>query len=330
MRVLILGGTLFLGRHLVEAALERGHEVTLFNRGRTNPELFPEVEKLRGDRDNGDLAALETRTWDAVIDTSGYVPRVVRQSAELLRDAVDVYVFVSSLSVYMPTPKLGVSEDEPVNELDDQTSEDVDANYGPLKALCERAVETTLPGRALNLRSGLLIGPHDPTNRFAYWVSRVARGGDVLAPGPPDARVQLIDVRDFSEWAILMAEERQGGTFNVTGPVRSFAQMLDACGEVTGSDARIVWVEEAFLLENSVDLPLWAPLETEPEWAGFFAVDTSLAERHGLATRPLEESCRAVLDAEDAEPAKFGPRIPRDGLEPDREAELLEAWTARR
>ena len=329
MRVLILGGTLFLGRHLVEAALERGHEVTLFNRGRTNPELFPEVEKLRGDRDTGDLATLGKRTWDAVIDTSGYVPRAVRQSAELLRDAVEVFVFVSSLSVYMPTPKVGVTEDDPVHELEDETSEDVDAHYGPLKALCERAVEETMPGRALNLRSGLLIGPYDPTNRFTYWVRRIAAGGDVLAPAPADARVQLIDVRDFSEWAIRMAEERQSGTFNVTGPVHSFAQMLDACGEVTGSDARIVWVDEAFLLENSVDLPLWAPLNSHPEWAGFFAVDTSLAERHGLAKRSLEESCRAVLDAEDAESAKFGPRVPRDELEPDREAGLLEAWMAR-
>jgi 2'-hydroxyisoflavone reductase len=330
MRVLILGGTLFLGRHLVEAALERGHEVTLFNRGRTNPELFPEVEKLRGDRDAGDLAALESRTWDAVIDTSGYVPRVVRQSAELLRDAVDVFVFVSSLSVYMPTSKLGVAEDEPVHELEDETSEDFDVNYGPLKALCERAVEATLPGRALNLRSGLLIGPHDPTNRFTYWARRVARGGDVLAPAPPDARVQLIDVRDFSAWTLRMAEERQSGTFNITGPVHSFAQMLEACREVTGSDARVIWVDEAFLLEKSVDLPLWLPLDSNPDWAGFFAVDTSKSERRGLATRPLAESCRAVLDAEHAEAAKFGPKIPREGLEPDRETDVLEAWMARR
>lgn len=330
MRVLILGGTLFLGRHLVEAALDRGDEVTLFNRGRTNPELFPDVEKLRGNRDNGELAALENRTWDAVIDTSGYVPRVLRQSAELLRDAVGVYVFVSSLSVYMPTPKLGVGEDEPVHELEDQTSEDVDANYGPLKALCERAVETTLPGRALNLRSGLLIGPHDPTNRFTYWVRRMAKGGDVLAPVPPDARVQLIDVRDFSQWAIRMAEERHSGTLNVTGPVRSFAQMLDACDEVTGSEARIAWVDEAFLLERSVDLPLWLPLDSNPDWAGFFAVNSSRAERHGLATRSLAESCSAVLDAEDVAAAKFGPKVPRVGLEPDREAAVLEEWLARR
>jgi 2'-hydroxyisoflavone reductase len=303
--------------------------VTLFNRGQTNPGLFPDVEKLSGDRDTCDLSALEGRSWDAVVDTSAYVPRVVRASAELLADAVEHYTFVSSLSVNMPSPKLGLTESDPVHAVEDETTEDVDAAYGPLKALCERAVDEALPGRALNLRSGLLVGPYDPTGRFTYWARRVARGGDVLAPAPPEARVQLIDVRDLAEWALHKAEERLAGTFNVTGPVRTFAEMLDACREGAGADARFVWVEEEFLLRNEVDLPLWLPLGRYPEWSGFFAVDTSKAEEDGLVTRRLEESARAVLTAEDAEPTKFGPTLPREGLDPGREAELLEAWKAR-
>ena len=322
MKIVLLGGTLFLGRHLVEAALGRNHAVTLFNRGQTNPELFPEVEKLRGDRD-GDLSALEGRRWDAAIDTSGYVPRVVRASAELLAGAVDHYTFVSSLSVNMPSPKIGLTESDPVHELEDEGSEDVNAHYGPLKALCERAVEEALPGRALHLRSGLIVGPHDPTRRFTYWVERVARGGDFVAPAPPDQRVQLIDVRDLAEWTIRMAESRVAGTFNATGPVRTFSEMLDACRAAARSDAHPVWVPEEVLLAFGAELPLWLPLETEPEWAGFFAVSTARAEERGLATRPLVESARAILSAGHERTEKFGPSVPPAELDPALEARIL-------
>jgi 2'-hydroxyisoflavone reductase len=322
VKLLVLGGTLFLGRHLVEAALARGHEVTLFNRGRTHPELFPEVEKLRGDRD-GDLGALHGRSWDAAIDTSGYVPRVVRAAAELLADAVGHYTFVSSLSVNMPSPKIGLTEDDAVHELEDEGSEDVDAHYGPLKALCERAVEEVLPGRALHLRSGLIVGPHDPTGRFTYWVERVARGGDFVAPAPPEQRVQLIDVRDLATWTIRMAEERTAGTFNATGPVRTFAELLGACRVAAGSDARPVWVPEEVLLAYGADLPLWLPLESNSEWAGFFTVSTAKAKDHGLRTRSLEASARAVLVAGEARTGKFGPRVPPAELDPELEARIL-------
>lgn len=322
MRLLILGGTLFLGRHLVDAALARNHTVTLFNRGQTNPELFPEVEKLRGDRD-GDLSALEGRRWDAAIDTSGYVPRLVRASAELLAGAVEHYTFVSSLSVNMPSPRIGLTEDDPVHELEDEGSEDVDRHYGPLKALCERAVEEALPGRALRLRSGLIVGPHDPTRRFTYWVERVARGGDLVAPAPPDQPVQLIDVRDLAAWTIHLAEERVAGTFNATGPVRAFSEMLDSCRAAARSDARPVWAAEEVLLAHGVELPLWIPLETHPEWAGFFAVSTAKAEGHGLPTRPLVESARAILAAEGTRAEKFGPRVPPAELDPALEAQIL-------
>lgn len=322
VRLLVLGGTLFLGRHLVEAALARHHTVTLFNRGQTNPGLFPEVERLRGDRD-GDLSALEGRRWDAAIDTSGYVPRVVRASAELLAGAVEHYTFVSSLSVNMPSPRIGLTEDDPVHELEDEGSEDVDAHYGPLKALCERAVEEAHPGRALHLRSGLIVGPYDPTRRFTYWVERVARGGDLVAPAPPDRHVQLIDVRDLADWAIRMAEAREAGTFNATGPVRTFSEMLDACRAAAGNDARPVWAAEEVLLANGAELPLWLPLEAHPEWAGFFAVSTAKAEERGLEARPLVESAQAILAAGDAATEKFGPRVPPAELDPELEARIL-------
>lgn len=291
MKVLILGGTVFLGRHLVEAALARGHKVTLFNRGRTNPELFPDVEKLRGDRDKGDLTALEGRRWDAVVDTSGYVPRVVSATAEALAGSVGHYTFVSSASVYMPTAKLGVSEEDPVHEQGDETSEDVETQYGPLKVACEREVARILPARALVVRPGVVVGPYDPTGRFTYWVEQVARGGEVRAPGPPEAQVQLIDAGDLARWMLRMAERRAGGTFNAAGPERTFAEMLEACRKAAGSDACPVWVDDD-------DLPLALNPARHPEWAGFFAVSSAKARRWGLVTRPLEESARAILGVE--------------------------------
>src|SRR5262249_55921530 len=244
MKLLILGGTIFLGRYLVEAALAAGHDVTLFNRGQHNPELYPEVEKLRGDRDGG-LAALRGRRWDAVVDTSGYLPRVARASAELLADAVDHYTFISSISVYPHFRSLGTDESAPVDTLDDPNIEEVTGEtYGPLKALCEQAAEQALPGRTLVIRPGLIVGPHDYSDRFTYWVRRVAQGGEVLAPERPDWHTQIIDVRDLAEWTLRMAERRLVGVYNATGPAYdlSFGQLLDTCRAVSGSDARFTWV----------------------------------------------------------------------------------------
>jgi 2'-hydroxyisoflavone reductase len=306
-----------VGRALIEAALERGHEVTTFNRGQTNPELFPEVEKLHGDR-HGDLEALRGRTWDAVFDTSAYVPQVVRSAAALLADAAERYVFVSSISVYadysQPTP-----EDAPLETLAEGHPEDEllpdYANYGALKVLCEQAVEERFPAGALIVRPGLIVGPNDPTDRFTYWPRRVELGRPLLAPAPPEGPVQMVDVRDLAEWMVRMAESGGTGAFNATSPAgaHTFGSMLDACGATD-----VVWVDEAFLLEQGVepwrDLPLWIPVG-DREMAYFQRADVSRAVAAGLTFRPLEETVRAV-------PEWTGTA----GLPPEREAELLAEW----
>lgn len=311
MRLLVLGGTAFLGRAVVEEALERGHEVTLFNRGRTNPELFPEAEKLRGDRD-GDLAALAGRSWDAVVDPSGFVPRVVRASAELLADAVEHYTFVSSISVYASRGRL--------IKLDDPATEDVQQHYGGLKVLCERVVGELYPGRSASVRAGLIVGPYDPTGRFTYWPHRIARGGEVLAPGPVERPVQLIDVRDLAAWMLHLGERQVAGTFDATGPA-TMGTVVDACLRVTRSDARITWVDDAFLLDQGVgewlELPLWL---ASPEHRHLLEADVSDALAAGLRLRPVDETAGATLAS--ARP------VVGVGLAPERERELLVSWHA--
>ena len=338
MRILVLGGTVFLGRAFVEAALARGHEVTTFTRGQRNPELFPEVEKLRGDRD-GALDALRGREWDAVCDTSGYVPRVVRASAELLREAAPHYTFVSSVSVYAGFAEPGMDEDAPLGELEDPATEAVHEHYGPLKAACERAVQDVYGEGALVIRPGLIVGPHDPTDRFTYWPRRVAAGGDVLAPAPPERQVQFVDVRDLAEWNVRLAEERVTGVFNATGPTETVTMgaFLDECRSATGSDAHLVWVDGDLLVEAGVEpwmeLPLWIPGD---DHAGFMSIDVSRAVAAGLTFRPLADTIRDTLawDATrpDAERGVFRSQAAgeaRVGLEATRERELLEAWATR-
>jgi 2'-hydroxyisoflavone reductase len=324
VKVLILGGTLFLGRHLVEAALARGDEPTIFNRGRTNPVLFPEVERLRGDRDR-DLGALAGRSWDAVIDTSARVPRWVREFAAVASDGSAHYTFVSSISVYADTSEPGTNESAPVHSLADETTEEItDAEtYGALKALCERAAEDLFPGRALSVRPGLIVGPYDDSGRFTYWVHRIAAGGPVLAPEPRDQPVQLIDVRDLAAWMLAMAERRAVGIFNATGPARplTMEEMLEEIVSATGSSAELVWVEERALTDAGVeawsDLPLWLAPNVDPKHAGFTSIDVSKALGTGLAFRPLSETIRDTLAH--AEPT------PDAGLDPERERELLPA-----
>ncbi len=325
MKLLILGGTVFLGRHLVEAALERGHEVTLFNRGQHNPELFPEVEKLRGDR-GSDMAALEGRHWDAVIDTSGYVPRVVQQSARMLADAVEHYTFISSISVYATFDAPGLDENTPVATLDDPHVEEITGEtYGALKALCEQAAEEAMPGRVLVLRPGLIVGPHDPTDRFSYWVARTARGGEVLAPGQPERQIQIIDARDLAQWNLRMVEARQTGVFNATGPddVLTMGDFLDTCKSVTQSDASFTWTDEAFLLKQGVapwqELPLWMP-SSEEDMQSILQVSIARATAAGLRFRPLADTVRDTY-------AWLTQRLAehewRAGLAPERETEDL-------
>ncbi len=330
MRILILGGTVFLGRHLTEAAVAAGHTVTLFNRGQRNPGLFPLVEKLRGNRD-GDLEALRGHKWDAVIDTSGYVPRIVRASAELLANAISHYTFISTLSVYADTSRPGLDERSPVGTMPNglQNSEEItNESYGPLKVLAERAAEQCLPGSTLVIRPGLLVGPHDPSNRFTYWPTRVARGGEVLAPDQPPNPVQFIDVRDLAEWIIRLVEAKTIGTLNATGPADTLTmgEMLAACQIVAGSDATFTWVPEAFLLEHNVapftELPLWLP-STD---AGFNRFDIQRALAAGLTFRPLADTIRDTLAWDSARPDEVERR---HGLKPAREAELLAAWHER-
>ncbi|MFN2251310.1 MAG: SDR family oxidoreductase [Anaerolineae bacterium] len=329
MRLLVLGGTVFVGRHLVDQAMGRGHEVTIFNRAITAPGLFPGIEHLVGDRD-GDLSALAGRTWDAAIDTCGYVPRLVRDSAALLSGSVDHYTFVSSVSVYADTSAGGVDESAPVGRLGDETVEEVTGEtYGPLKALCEQAAEDEMPGRVLVVRPGLIVGPYDPTDRFTYWPRRVAGGGRVLAPGEPSLPVQAIDVRDLASWILNMAEARAVGIYNATGPAAPLAMgdFLATCRAVSGSDAELMWVDEDTLLGAGVvpftELPLWVPAEG----AGTFqvAIDKALAE--GLRLRPMAETVRDTLKWDSGRPADQ-PR--RAGLTQEREAELLALADKRR
>lgn len=322
MKLLILGGTIFVGRHLVEAALARGHQVTLFNRGQHNPDLYPQVEKLRGDRDSN-LTALEGRRWDAVIDTCGYVPRVVRASAELLAGAVDHYTFISSISVYPTEGVQYIDENTPVATIEDESVEEITGEtYGPLKALCEQAVAAAMPGRVLNIRPGLIVGPYDPTDRFTYWPQRIAPGGDVLAPGRPDAPVQFIDARDLAEWTIDMAETKQTGRYNATGPAEplTMGDFLRACKTTLNSDANFIWAGEAFLLEQQVtpfvEIPLWLPAAASV----LLATDCRKAITAGLTFRPSDETIRDTLAWDQTRPAG---REWRAGLSPQRERELL-------
>jgi 2'-hydroxyisoflavone reductase len=296
MRLLVLGGTKFLGRHAVDAALADGHDVTIFTRGRTNAGLFPEAVHLQGDRDGG-LDALAAGEWDGVVDTSGYVPRVVRQSAELLRDRVGRYVFVSSISVYADFSE-PVDEATPVAELDDPASEDIQADYGALKAACERVVEATYGERSARVRAGLIVGPYDPTDRFTYWPRRIALGGTVLGPGDPDAPVQFVDARDLGAWLVQLALAGPGGTFNATGPAEAltFRELLERARAAIGSDADVVWVDDQLLLDAGVqpwtELPLWLP---GGEYAGMARADTSHALAAGLTFRPVEETVADTL-----------------------------------
>jgi 2'-hydroxyisoflavone reductase len=327
----MIGGTVFLGRHIVDIALARGHEVTLFNRGQHNPELFPQVEKLRGDRDGG-LDVLRGRTWDAVVDTCGYVPRRVRASAEFLANAVAHYTFISSISVYADTRVAGIDERYPVGKIADETVEDITGEtYGPLKALCEQAAEQALPGRALHVRAGLIVGPNDPTDRFTYWPVRVAHGGDILAPHRPDYPIQFLDVRDLSAWIVRAAEQRLVGPYNTTGPDYrlTLGQLLSASQAESQSDARLVWADEKFLLDSKVapwmEMPLWIP-DSDPDSVGFSTINCGKAIATGLTFRPLAETVRDTLAWAATRPADHKWRA---GLTAEREAELLKVGHAR-
>lgn len=328
MKLLIIGGTRFVGRAAVEAALQNGHEVTLFNRGNTNPDLFPDVEKIQGDReDPAAFKALQGRQWDAVIDTCGYVPRVVTLAAEQLAQGVGSYVFISSISVYAEqiysTPN--TDEDGALAQLDDPTVEEVTgATYGGLKVLCEQAALNAMPNRTLIIRPGLIVGPHDYTDRFTYWVWNMQRRQQMLVP-PLDALMQVIDVRDLMRWMIAMIEARQQGIYNATGNPLRVGDVLEASrAALDGApSAQIVEVSESFLQAQNVaawsDLPLWLPAAQN----GIAQVSIERATRAGLTFRPLETTLRDTLAWRRQDPQPL-----RTGLSDMRQDELLALWQA--
>lgn len=327
MNLLILGGTVFLGRALVDAAVARGHTVTLFNRGKSNPGLFPQVETLVGDRDS-DLAPLIGRSWDAAIDTSGYVPRLVRKSAALLKNHINHYTFISSLSVYADFSQPYIMETAAVGTLPDGAVEVVDGDtYGPLKALCEQAVLDVYGEEALVLRPGLIVGPYDPTDRFTYWPHRVEQAGDVLVPGRPERPIQFIDVRDLAEWNIRLIENGQGGVFNAVTPPGSITMgdLLESCCRLSVSTTRLTWVPDDFLAKNGaqgwIELPLWMP-EFETESKGFFLFDVQNAVEHALTFRPLDDTVRATLEWDITRPEHKW----KAGLAVEKEKDLLKKW----
>jgi nucleoside-diphosphate-sugar epimerase len=326
MRILVLGGTSFAGRHLVELALARGHDLVLFNRGRTGTDLHPGVERVVGER-AGSLEGLRGRTFDAVVDMSGYFPPDVERSAEMLAGAAGRYLFVSSRSVYADHSQPGLNEDSALAELppgapaDEITGE----SYGPLKVRCERAARAAFGERVLILRPGLIVGPYDPTGRFTYWPVRVAGGGDVLAPAPAEQPIQVVDARDLVTFALDLLERDASGTFDVVSPagLLTLGRVLEACLAAGDGDARIVWVDETFLLDRGVEpwteLPLWTPGE---DMAGFQRSDVSRALAAGLSVRPIAETVADTLRWAAAASPDPGAAMTRE-----REAALLREWS---
>ncbi|HLG78998.1 MAG TPA: NAD-dependent epimerase/dehydratase family protein [Ktedonobacteraceae bacterium] len=325
MRLLILGGTGFLGRHLVQAALDRQHTVTLFNRGFTHPELFPHVEQLHGDREHG-LQALQGRSWETVIDSNGQLPRHVRASISMLADCIEHCTFISTTSVYADYTVAPIDEGSPLAHLEDSESSALTPEtYGARKALCEHYAEQALQGRVLVIRPGLIVGPHDPTDRFTYWPYRIAQGGQVLAPGDPEQPVQFIDVRDLAQWTIAMSEARQAGVYNAKGPADPLPirQFLQQCRDGSDTDATFTWVSEPFLLEHGVvpyiQLPLWVPSTL----VGFPRVDCRKAIAAGLTFRPLRETIHDTLVWDATRPTDG---LLRAGLTAQHERQLLCEW----
>jgi 2'-hydroxyisoflavone reductase len=336
VKILLVGGTIFLGRHIVEAALARGHEVTTVTRGKHNTGLHPQVEALTGDR-NRDVSALAGRRWDAVIDTCGYVPGGVKRVIDAIgADRVEHYTFVSSVSVYAEHPSTGSDERAPVATItpeqaaaaeematgDRATARTYAEMYGALKALCEVAAEQRLPGRVLNVRPGLIVGPYDYMDRFTYWVRRISEGGEVLAPGRPDRRVRVIDARDLAEWIVRMVDQRTTGVFNATGAEDglTFGRMLDVCRDASASDARFTWVDQTYLLSRDVgpwgEMPLWIPEADN----GIFEARNDKAIAAGLMFRPLDATVRETLEWDRTRPRD---KPLNAGLGRERERELL-------
>ena len=340
LRILILGGTGFIGPYQVRYAVARGHRVSVFNRGRRQAELPASVEHLRGDR-NHDLASLRGRDWDVVIDNPTTLPFWVRDAASLLKDHARQYLFISTISVYADLSRPEMDETAAVApypgadamaETMDSFRKNVGGLYGPLKALSEQEAEKWFPGRTTVVRPGLIVGPGDPTDRFTYWPVRVARGGEVLAPGTAQDPVQIIDARDLAEWTIRLAEQNATGVYNATGPTRPLAMgaMLEAMRPLARGPVRFTFADADFLEQQQVsawaDMPVWLP--PRGETAGHARVSIRRALAKGLSFRPLAETARETLQWFETLPAERQAKL-QAGLKPEREAEVLKAWHAR-
>jgi 2'-hydroxyisoflavone reductase len=334
-RILILGGTHLLGPAIVEAAQARGHQVTLFNRGRTRPELFPHVEKLQGDRDPGKgegLKALEKGTWDAVIDNSGFYPRMVDASARLLAPRVKQYIYISSVSAYAEPNPVNGAEDAPLATMPDPAVESMGKNYenfGPLKALCEQAAEKAMPGRVAVVRPGYIVGPDDDTGRFAYWPARAARGGEMAVPGTPSDPIQIIDVRDLGAWLVKLVEDGTVGVFNAVGGEKphEWGKVIDACVKAGGRKATPIYLSNAFLQTQQVDFPIWTPFEGP--YKGLHTWSNAKAVAAGLRFRPLEETVRDTLAWFKGQEGLAKGRTRLTGPDAAAEARLLDAWRSK-
>jgi 2'-hydroxyisoflavone reductase len=337
LKILILGGTRFLGLHMTAYALERGHTLTFFNRGKTKTDRYPEVERIKGDR-NGEIDGLKNREWDAVIDNSGYVPRHVKLSAELLAPKVKQYVFVSSISVY---PNFAQPRDEKseVGKLPDESVEKVDGEtYGPLKALCEQAAMQAFEGRGSVIRPGLIVGPDDNTDRFTYWPARAARGGEFIAPGLPTDAFQIIDVRDLAAFSIHAIENSVTGTYNVVSDPDDFkfGELTDACVASAKKRAkpaaapRAVYLPVDFLEKHEVapwsEMPAWLPAKGDE--AAFAGTSNAAARAKGLKITPLSKTVDDTLAWHLARPAEEQAKL-KAGIAAEKEAAVLAAWKAK-
>jgi 2'-hydroxyisoflavone reductase len=338
LRILILGGTRFIGLHMTALALARGHTLTYFNRDKTKTDRYREVERIKGDR-NGQIDGLKDREWDVVIDNSGYVPRHVRLSAELLAPKVKQYVFTSSISVY---PNFSEPRDEssPVGKLADETVEKVDGEtYGPLKALCEQAVLSAMPGRTTIIRPGLIVGPDDNTDRFTYWPARAARGGEFIAPGSPHDPFQVIDARDLAAFTINAIENRFTGTYNLVSNVNDFkfGELTDACIAAARKQAkpadipRATYVPAEFLEAQEVapwsDMPVWLPAKGDE--AAFAGTSNKAAVARGLKITPLKKTVNDTLAWHLTRPTEEREKL-KAGIAPEKEAIVLAAWKAKK
>ena len=336
LKILMLGGTGFLGPHTVQYAIDRGHEVTLFNRGRSKENLFPNLEKLIGNRDpevDAGLSVLKGRKWDCVIDTSSYVPRIAGASAQLLKGQCEQYLMISTISVYSQFSQLNMDESAAVGTLDDPTVETVDgATYGPLKAYSEQAVTEQFGAGTTILRPGLIVGPRDRTDRYSYWPVRASRGGDMLCPGNGSDLVQYIDVRDLAEFIIHCLEQKTTGIFNTISDSKTetVKDMVDTCIEVSGADTNAVWADTDFLTEQGVrpwaDMPVWVP--NAGEMAGLSQIDVSRAFAAGMKIRDRKETALDTLNWFKTLPEERQKTL-RAGIKSEREQEVLAEWFKR-